>query len=226
MLYSGYTYAASLNYNGEEITGTPAITMTLAYNTISGYAPQDVPTVFPYGFLSVPDDNQACIYSGSGGFFASCVLGYFNNIPQNSNMQSLQKGESGIFSKGNFTLQAKLNALQTIFTNSSQEVVNSPLPIGVNVTQILIDLIAEIKALETNYNTLIDAVNSISTTITTAVNPGSGVPLVAPADPPPIAPYAPTGNFTQDDTFLGSSSNPTSSKNYTNSIGELAPTVS
>src|ERR1700742_4584830 len=104
MIYNGYSYGATLNYNNSANSTLPAVTTTVVFNTINGYSQKQVPILFPYGYVSIPPDNMSCGYVGSGGFYASVVNGYTNALSSLSNLSDLVKGEGGIYSSGNFTL--------------------------------------------------------------------------------------------------------------------------
>ncbi len=187
-MYSGYTTTSTLNINN----GSAAVTMNLNYNTIDGYTLQSVPIIQPYGFTSLPPDNTSCIYNSLGeGFKGTYVSGNLNHQGSNSNLSGMVAGESATWNATNFTRQLKTTGVFDIFTGLSAKITTAALN-GTNTNKILIDLCAEITALE-NY------INNV----------------IAPAIP--VTPYTPTSDFISDSAFLNSSP----SKNFINDHGEV-----
>ncbi len=196
MTYNGYTINAI--YNATSDSNYPAVTVTVNYNTINGYVKTSIPIISPYGFISVPMDNQSCAYTGVGQFNAATVIGYTNSQPP-SNVPTLAKGESCMFSNGNYVFSVQNKQLYVTFTNDNYEVINTRATIDENVNTILIDTIAEIAALETKVN---DFISKYNLHVHTSAAPGS--PTSAPLPPNTETAYTATSNFTRDKSFLGS----------------------
>lgn len=226
MLYNGYTTNAVLNYTSDADGTKPAVTVTVNYNTINGFT-KNIPVLMPYGFLSIPDDSKTCGYNGVGNFNASMVTGYTNQLAKTSNIgagtQPLAKGESCLFSKGNYVFKVKNDRLWVTFTNESNTLIETRVAIDENVNIILIDTIAEIAALEAAYNALVATFNAFNATfqahVHSGVTPGSptqfsgGTTTPFPTNPTYIA----TANFTRDQTFI----NQSPSQMFVNDDGEL-----
>jgi phage gp45-like len=219
--YNGYTFSPKLNFSASSDSTSPAVTTSINYNTIDGYVKPDVPILFPYGFISIPSDNANCIYLGTSAYNAIGISGYTNSLAKNSNMSGMVKGESGIFSEGNFTLKAKLDALISTFTNNAETVINTTLPISENIVKILIDIINEIRFLETNYNALITTFNNFNTAFLAhvhgGVTTGGGSTTGTVTNFPNNPAYVASGPFDNDYTFI----NQSPSRMYINISGEV-----
>lgn len=198
-MYNGITTDAELNYDADQDGIFPAVTANLNYNSINGYTITESTIVTPYGFVSIPDDGESCVYSPIGDFTAAYISGYTNQLDSNSNLSDLLKGETALFSKGNYTLKVKNDKLFITFTNDANDVISSRVTNDENVNTILIDLIAEIKSLETKFNNFITTKFNLH--LHSGVQAGtdmSGITTI------PDTSYTPTANFVRDDTFLGS----------------------
>jgi hypothetical protein len=206
--YNCYTFSPKLNFTPSENSTSAAVTVSVNYNTIDGYVKSDVPILSPYGFISMPDDNANGIYLGTSAYNAIGIAGYTNSLPKDSNMSEMVKGESGIFSAGNFTLKAKLDALISTFTNNADAVITTILPISENIVLILIDIMKEIRALEAAVNTMVSTYNLLT-------HPVTGSTTTPPNQPQNS--YTETSRFTNDYTFI----NTTPSKMYININGEV-----
>jgi phage gp45-like len=219
--YNCYTFSPKLNFNPSSKSTSAAVTVSVNYNTIDGYVKPDVPILSPYGFISMPDDNANSIYLGTSAYNAIGVVGYTNSLAKNSNMSGMVKGESGIFSKNNFTLKAKLNALISTFTNDSNTTITTTLPISENIVKILIDIINEIRALEANYNALITTFNNFNADFLAhvhgGVTTGGGSTTGTVTNFPNNPAYVASTPFDNDYTFI----NLTPSRMYINIKGEV-----
>jgi len=209
MIYAGYTTNGTLNY-----APSPAVTVTVNYSTVNGYA-KSVPVPTPYGYIAIPDDNSTCIYNGMGDFNASAVTGYTNQLSEDRNVAGLLKGEVALLSKGNYTFQIKNDKLYMVFTNAAMDVVSTRVAIDENVNTLSIDTIAEIAALETKVNVMIGVINQLVNTIPT-LQAGVGGTL-ASTSTTPIPAYIPTTNYTRDQTFV----NQSPSKMFVDTNGEI-----
>lgn len=225
--YAGVVNGAVFNHDEESNSSYAAVTAKLKSNTVSNYTVDSVPVISPYGFISVPDDNQQAAYGslGNGGYAAQYVFGFTNQQKSDSNLAGLAKGETALFSRANYTLQIKNDRVLITFTNGNEDVVTSELAIDKNVVTVLIDLVAEINALEEKTNDIIEVqtaiINSLSTLYSafgshthspgTFANSGGAVGgvsgnIVVPTPAPSITPndpYVPTDNFVRDDDFMG-----------------------
>ncbi len=206
-MYQGYTTTSTINVNN----GSPAVSVTLNYNTVNGYAISNIPVIQPYGFCSLAPDNAWCIYDSLGnGYYGSYVSGYTNLQNADSNLTSLVSGESATFNSTGFTRQLKLDGAFDVFTGAIDQITTAAIN-GENTNQILVDLCSEIKALETYINSFITAYNiHVHSGVTTGVGT-SAVPTVTRTA------YTPSSNFTRDDTFLNQSPTP----NLINDDGEV-----
>src|SRR5579863_1760741 len=138
-MYQGYTSNSTLNV----ATNTPAVTVKLNYNTVNGYAPENIPVIQPYGFCSLAPQKAWCIYNSLGnGYYGAYVSGYTNTQIEGSNLSGLVSGESATFNSSNFTRQLKLNGVFDVFTGSIAKITTAAIN-GENTNQILIDLCAE-----------------------------------------------------------------------------------
>jgi len=198
-MYDGYTYNAQLNLNGNQ----PLVTATLAKNLVNGEFAPNVPLVQPYGFCGVPPDNISCDYSSLGsGFYGIYVNGYTVRHASNSNLSGLTKGESATWNSTNFTRQLKLTGAFDIFTGAIDKITTAAIN-GGNTNQVLIDLCAEIKSLETFINNFITTKYNPHTHSGVQTGGGtSGVPTSTATS------YSPTSNFNRDDSFLNESPSP------------------
>lgn len=198
-MYDGYTHSAQLNLNDNQ----PIVTVTLVKNNINGEYVPNVPLIQPYGFCSIPMDNISCDYSSLGsGFYGVYVNGYAVRQGDTSNLSGMIKGETATYNSTNFTRQLKQNGAFDVFTGAIDKITTAAIN-GGNTNQILIDLCAEIKALETFINNFIT--NRYNTHLHSGVQTGSGnsaIPTVTATS------YLPTGNFNRDESFLNESPNP------------------
>lgn len=205
-IYNGKTFGATLNFTSNVDSPYGAVITSVNYNTINGFVKPNVPILTPYGFVSIPPDNENCAYIGTGAFLATAIAGYTNALPGNSNISDLMKGEVSLISAGNFAIKAKLTALQSTFTNSADATITTTLAISENIVLILIDIMKEIIALET-------AVNAMVTTYNLHTHPVTGSTTTPPNQPQ--SSYTATSRFTSDYAFI----NITPSKMYINSDG-------
>lgn len=203
MIYNGYTTSATFNSNSSDNT-YPAVTLTVNYSTINGYVKTSVPVITPYGFVSVPIDNKTCSYAGVGQFNAAVVLGYTNTQPPSNVPTTLGPGEVSLFSHGNYTFSIQNDKLHIAFTNSNGTF-NTRVTNDENVNIVLIDVIAEIAALEAKLNDLITKYNSHTHAAGTYNIPSVGsVVGTSGSGTPTETAYTATTNFTRDQSFLGS----------------------
>jgi len=205
-IYNGKTFGATLNFTSNVDSPYGAVVTSVNYNTINGFVKPNVPILTPYGFVSIPPDDENCAYIGTGAFLATAIAGYTNALPGNSNISDLIKGEVSLISAGNFAIKAKLTALQSTFTNNADTTITTTLAISENIVLILIDMMNEIIALET-------AVNAMVTTYNLHTHPVTGSTTTPPNQPQ--SSYTATSRFTSDYAFI----NTTPSKMYINSNG-------
>ena len=194
-MYQGYTNYSQLNLG----TNTPGISSHLNYNTITGYAIADIPVIQPYGICSLAPAGAWCIYNSLGnGYNGTYISGYTNPQPADSNLSGLVAGESATYNSSNFTRQLKLDGVLDVFTGAIAKITTAAIN-GTNTNQVLIDLCAEITALESYINSFVMAYNIH---IHGGVQSGSSdttVPTVTGLS------YSPTSNFNRDETFLNQS---------------------
>jgi phage gp45-like len=205
--FNGYITKSQLNLG----TGNPVVSCTLNYNTLDGYAVDNMPLIQPYGYTSLPPDNTSCTYTSSGnGYYDAFVSGFTNQQADTSNLDGLVAGESATWNSTNFTRQLKLGGAFDCFTGAMAKITTAAIN-GGNTNKVLIDLCAEITALESYIN---DFVTAYNIHIHSGVTTGSGdsaVPTVTETG------YTPTSDFNTDSTFL----NQSPIQNYIDSNGKV-----
>jgi len=132
----------------------PGINNTNFTTTILGLtASQDTitntPVVNPYGFASLPDNNNYTAIVGSVGIRNQMpvVLGYTNAIKSSSPLL-LAAGETGLYNSTDFSLELKLTELRARFNGISSKIIN-----GNAGQQLYSDILGEMIDLMTYLNT-------------------------------------------------------------------------
>lgn len=205
------------SFNGQQAS----LTVNLSGNAYANYTWDNVPVFAPYGLFSKPLPNSFAILQLSPNGTTGYVSGFGNPAPDptksTNNVSGIIGGEVAIceMSGYNFNIQAKVDKLISIFTNSNNQQITSNIGISENVVTALIDVFNEIVALETAYNQLISTYNG-HTHLVTGVEPGGGT-VTSNATLNTGSTYTATSNFDRDKSFL----NQSPSKMYINLNGAI-----
>lgn len=176
---------------------------TVNGTTINGYE-FTLPIYSPSGFVSRPMPNAMAMAELTPHAQTGIITGFTNAMPETSNVKNLAQGESAITetSAFNFNMQAKLDGLKSVFTNSSNANITTNFTISENVVSILQDIIAEIIALESAYNNFIN--NVYNTHFHIAPSGGGNTDQPHPTG----SAYNSTANFNNANTFINQSPSP------------------
>ena len=184
----------------------------------SAYSQTVVPVIQPSGFFGIPFQNDKAFIGYTPYGSTGAIIGYGHCLQNKDNfLTGIGRGECSMFSnRGKYTLQAKLDKIYAHFKSNNQEI-QTTLLINENVITILQDIIAEIKALENDYNSLKQSFQTFANThVHIGVqsgnnNSGTAIPVIIEQQ------YNETSNFKRDDSFINSSPNPM----YVNNNGKV-----